>query len=197
MHRIISIFSDLSQLYTIRHQRSPRVKYAPSYHVCHICAFKGPVLNLISFAIFQRTRLDLAWEFVKCVRLPSRYEYSPQKPLNASTVKSIPKYQIWILIQILETFLQSIQIHLVVQQLPGNKRKVPGGRGHFQSKNLYCRFWTERSKDFPLQYTDVERLGFDLTLLLFDVSSYFSIEWSGTFCDTTKRKSWSWCLHIL
>ena len=114
VHRIISIFRDLSQLSTIHQQRSPRVKYAPSYHVCHICAFKGPVLNLISFAIFQRTRLDLAWEFVKCVRLPSRYEYSPQKPLNASTVKSIPKYQIWILIQILETFLQSIQIHLVV-----------------------------------------------------------------------------------
>ena len=72
-----------------------------------------------------------------------------------------------------------------------------GGRGHFQSKNLYCRFWTERSKDFPLQNTDVERLGFALTLLLFNVSSYFCIEWSGTFCDTTKRKSWSWCLHIL
>ena len=42
VHRTTPIFSDLSQLYTIHQQRSPRVKYAPSYHVCQICALKGP-----------------------------------------------------------------------------------------------------------------------------------------------------------
>ena len=52
--------------------------------------------------------------------------------------------------------------------------------------------WTVRSKHFPLKCTDVEILGFDFTLLLFDVSSQLSIEWSGTFSD--KRL---WCLHIL
>ena len=79
VHRIISIFSDLSQLYTIRHQRSPRVKYAPSYHVCHICAFKGPVLNLILFAIFSTDEVRLGMRVCEMCALAFSLRIFPSK----------------------------------------------------------------------------------------------------------------------